>query len=192
VSLPGAQHRFHVAHQLLQAHIAQADAEVARRNVFQLMGFVEDHRRRFRQYTRVRSRAGLLLDGQVGKKKMVVHDDHIAFERAPPHLGDEAPLVIRTALAQTCLRARIELGPHLARFGQRVDLCAVAGLRSFLPSRDLLELVNLFQAVQDGLVTQGIQLMPAKIIRPALHVADAQRAQQRLQKGHIAEKQLLL
>ena len=53
-------------------------------------------------------------------------------------------------------------------------------------------MVNLFQAIQDGLVAQGIQLIAAEIIRPALHVADAQRSQQRLQKGHVAEKELLL
>ena len=109
VSLPGAQHRLHVAHQLFQPHIAQADAEIARRHIFQLMGLVEDHRRRFRQHTRIRSCPSLLLDGQVGKEEMVVHDDHIAFEGAPAHLGDEAALIIGTALPQAGLAARVEL-----------------------------------------------------------------------------------
>ena len=59
VGLPGTQHRFHIAHQLFQPHIAQGDAEIAGGYIFQLMGFVEDHRRRFRQDAGVGSRASL-------------------------------------------------------------------------------------------------------------------------------------
>ncbi len=130
------------------------------------MGLVEDHRRRFRQHARIRRRLGLLLDGQIGEEEMMVHDDHIAFERAPAHLGDEAPLIIGTALPQAGLAARIELGPHLARFGQRVDLGPVPGLGRLLPGRDLLKLVDLFQSVQNRLVAQGIQLVGGRDSSP--------------------------
>ena len=49
VRLPGTQHRLHVAHQFFYPYIAEADTEIARSNVFQLVRLVEDHRRGFRQ-----------------------------------------------------------------------------------------------------------------------------------------------
>ena len=55
VGLPGAQHSFHIAHQLFYPHIAKADAEITRRYIFELVRLVEDHCRRFRQHPRVRS-----------------------------------------------------------------------------------------------------------------------------------------
>src|ERR1700733_6888253 len=105
---------------------------------------------------------------------MVVHDDHIAFQGAPAHLGDKAALVIRTALPQAGLSARIYFGPYLARFGQGVDLYPVSGLGRLFPGRDLLELVNLLQAIQNGLVAQRIELVAAEVVGPALHVANPQ------------------
>src|SRR6202050_4381426 len=105
------------------------------------MALVEDPRRRFRQHTRIRRCPSLLLDGQVGKEEMVVHDDHIAFESAPTHLGDKTPLIIGTALPQAGLSAGVHFGPHLARFGQGIDFYPVSGLSRLLPGGYLLELV---------------------------------------------------
>ena len=123
---------------------------------------------------------------------MMIHDDHIAFQRPPAHLGDEAAFIIGTALPQAGLAARVQLGPYLARFGQGVDFHAVAGLGRLFPGGDLLKLIDLLEAVQNRLVAQGVQLVTAEVVCPALHVADAERSQQRFQKGHVAEKKLLL
>jgi hypothetical protein len=43
-----------------------------------------------------------------------------------------------------------------------------------------------------GCLRQRIQLVAAKIVRPPLHVANAQRPQQRLQKRNVLEEKLLL
>ncbi len=173
-------------------HIAQGDAEVARSHIFELMGLVEDHGRAFRQHSRVRRRLGHQLDRHIGEEEMMIHDDHVALERAAAHLGDEAPLVVGAALSETSLASRVELGPYRTVFRQLADLGAISGRGRLLPGGNLLKVIDLLQAVQDRLIAQRIQFVAAQIVRPALHVADAQRSQERFEKGQIAEEELLL
>src|SRR5271165_6255948 len=123
---------------------------------------------------------------------MVVHDDYIALRRLASHLSDEAALVVWTTLAKAGIAARVELGPELAGLGQIVDLGTVAGLGGLLPLGDGVVLRDFFEAGKNRLAAQRVKLVAADVIRSALHVADTQRAQQRLEERNVFEEELLL
>ena len=57
---------------------------------------------------------------------------------------------------------------------------------------DGVELVDLFEAGEERLVAQGVELVAAEIVGAALHVADLQRAEQRFEEGDVLEEELLL
>ena len=61
------------------------------------MSLVEDHRRGLGQNARVGRTSGLALDGNVGEKQMMIHDDNVRLKRLAPHLGNKAAAVIRTS-----------------------------------------------------------------------------------------------
>ncbi len=187
-----AQQRVGVAGQLFKAHVADREAEVARRHLFQLVRLVEDHGGGLGQNAGIGRAGGLALDGEVGEEEVVVDDDDVRLEGAAPHLGDEAAAVVGTGCAEAGFGARVELVPEGARLGQAGKLGAVAGFGGLLPLGDLVVLVDLFQARQNGLVAQGDELVAAEVVGAALHVADAQLAEQRFEKGNVAEVELIL
>src|SRR5260370_240935 len=61
-------------------------------------------------------------------------------------------------------------------FGEGGDVGAVTGVGGLLPLWDVVELVDLFEAVEERVVAQGVELVAAEIVRAALHVADLQWA----------------
>ncbi len=61
-----------------------------------------------------------------------------------------------------------------------------------LPLQDGVELLDVVQAGEDGVVAQGIELLLAEIIGAALHDRDLQRAEQRFKEGDVLEGELLL
>ncbi len=95
---------------------------------------------------------------------MMVHNNDIALRRLASHLRDEAALVIRAALPQACIAARIEFRPYGTRLGKRIDLRTVAGFGCLFPFGNRAVLLNFFQTIQNRLVAQRIKLMAAKII----------------------------
>ena len=56
------------------------------------MRLVEDHRAYIGQNTGIWRILGLLLDRQVGKKQMMVHDDDVALHRPPMHFRNKAAI----------------------------------------------------------------------------------------------------
>ncbi len=82
--------------------------------------------------------------------------------------------------------------PQRARLRQPRQFGAVAGFGRALPFGNLLVLVDLGQSREHRLVAQRVELAAAKIVAAALHVADAQLAQQRLKKRHVAKEKLIL
>ena len=76
--------------------------------------------------------------------------------------------------------------------GEGVDLGAVAGFGGLLPLGDVVELVDLFEAVEERVVAQGVELVAAEIVGAALHVADLQRAEEGFEEGDVLEEELLL
>ena len=128
---------------------------------------------------------------------MVIHDDDVALSGAPSHLGDEAAVVLFAFLAEASVGAGIEFVPKRACLGQFGEFCAVAGVRGLFPGGDRLIVFDLFEAAQDGLVSQVVELFSAEIIVAALHVADGKLSlavgrERALQKRHVFEVKLLL
>jgi hypothetical protein len=61
---------------------------------------------------------------------------------------------------------------------------------------DVVELIDLFEAVEERVVSQGVELVAAEIVRSALHVADLQRpiffSEDGFEEGDVFEVELLL
>src|SRR5579863_8862855 len=123
---------------------------------------------------------------------MVIDNDDVAFRHAPAHLCNEAAAKLLAIGPGAAVNAGVQLGPQLAIFWQRSQLCPVASLSRFFPLRNLLIVIYFFQTAQYGLIPEIIEFLPAQIIVPALHVADAQLAQMLLQERDVLEKELLL
>ena len=118
---------FDVARQIFHAQVANRNAEIVSGDVFQFVRLVENHRGRFRQDARVGRVFRLQLDGEVGKKQVMVDDNDVAFRCPAAHLGDEAALALAALLSDTRFRAGVELVPEQAGFGQFGQFGAVAG-----------------------------------------------------------------
>ena len=56
----------------------------------------------------------------------------------------------------------------------------------------MVELLDLFKAVEQRIVAQRVELVAAEIVAAALHVADLQRAEQGLEERNVFEEELLL
>ena len=102
----------------------------------------------------------------------------VRLKRFAAHRGDEAALPVGTGLSEACLGAGVELLPEWGGLGERVDLSTVAGLGGLLPGGDVVELVDLFEAVEEWVVAQRVELVAAEVVVSAFHVTDLQRAQE--------------
>ena len=156
------------------------------------MGLVEDDGCGFGEDAGVGGVGGLLLDAEVGEEEVVVDDDDVGLECFAAHGGDEAALPVGTGLAEAGFGAGVELLPERGGLGESVDLGAVAGFGGLLPGGDVVELVDLFEAVEERVVAQCVELMAAEIIAAALHVADLQWAEEGFEEGDVLEEELLL
>jgi len=76
--------------------------------------------------------------------------------------------------------------------GEGVDLGAVAGGGGLFPGEDVVELVDLFETAEDGVVAQGVELLLAEVVGAALHVTDFERAEDGLEERDVFEEELLL
>ncbi len=85
--------------------------------------------------------------------------------------------------------------------GRVVSFGAVAGAGLLVPVQQGAELVDLIEAVEDGLAGEIVELFAAEIILPALHVADLEAGSARrrtvaeervLEERHVFEEELLL
>jgi hypothetical protein len=66
------------------------------------------------------------------------------------HESEEAALEIGALLSGAEVGAGVELGPGRARFGECLDLGAVAELGGFFPIADDLKIRDFFQAASTG------------------------------------------
>ena len=135
---------------------------------------------------------GLLLDGEVGEEEVVVDDDEVGLEGFAAHFGDEAALPVGAGLAEAGLGAGVELVPEGGVFGELVDLGAVAGGGGALPVRDVMELGDFVEAVEQRGVAQGVELVAAEVVGAAFHVADAEGADEVFEEGNVLEEELFL
>ena len=156
------------------------------------MGFVEDYCGGFGEDAGIGGAGGLLLDGEVGEEEVVVDDDDVGFEGLAAHLGDEAGLPVGAGLAEADFAAGVELMPEVRAFGEVVDLGAVTGFGGALPLQDGVELRDFFEAGKQWVVAQGVELLLADVVGAALHVADAQGAEEGFEEGDVLEEELFL
>ena len=125
------------------------------------MGLVEDHGGGLGQDAGVGGVGGLLLDAEIGEEEVVVDDDDVGLERFAAHRGDEAAFPVRAGLAETGFGAGVELLPERRGLGEGVDLGTVAGLGGLFPGGDVVELVDLFEAVEERVVAESVELVAA-------------------------------
>ncbi len=117
--------------------LERSDAEVLAGDVFELVGFVEDYGRGFREDAGVGCARGLLLDGERSAKKrwwltMTMSD----LEGLATHLGDEAGLPVGAGLAEADFAAGVEFMPERGMLGEVFDFGAVTGFGGALPLQD--------------------------------------------------------
>ena len=56
----------------------------------------------------------------------------------------------------------------------------------------MVELIDLLEAMEEGVVAQRVELMAAEVVSAALHVTDLQWSEERFEEGDILEEELFL
>ena len=190
----GARHGGDISPQFLEPVIADRHAEILPGHILDFVRFIEHHRMIFRQDAAF----GVailqhLFQGQVGKEQVMVDDDDVARLRPLVHQRQEAALELFALLAGAKVAARVDFGPRGRRFGQLLDLRAVADFSGVLPGLDDLEIGHFFQTGEYRLVVGIVDLLPAGVVVAALHVTHTQGAcEVLLEKRNVFEKELLL
>src|ERR1700733_14315037 len=121
---------------------------------------------------------------------MVIDDDDVALLRSLMHQRDEAAVKLSALLTSAKIRSSIDFGPGAGAFGKSLDFGAVAGLSGLLPLLDYLKIGDLFQAFEHGFFFGVVDFLAADVIRAALHVRDAQRAEVLFQERNVFEEEL--
>ncbi len=117
---------------------------------------------------------------------MVIHDDQIGLGGALVHGRDEAAIEFRTFRSGASVAPGVEALPQIRIVGQKIQLRAVARVRHFLPVADLMEPVQLVEALQLRLVGHPVHFLPAQEIAASLHHGDFQlRREMLLQKRDV-------
>ena len=166
---------FHIAGKIFDAQVADRNSEIVSGDIFQFVGFVENHRRCLGQNARIGRTIGLQLDGEIGEEEMMIDDDDVALHAAAAHFGDEAALELAAFLSDAGVGARIELVPERAGLGEFGKFRAVAGGGCLFPGGNRAILLDLLQAAEHGLIGEVVELLAAQIIVAAFHVADGKR-----------------
>src|SRR5436305_5363834 len=86
-----------IAREILDSIRAHAVPEVLRRDVLELMRFVENHMAAGRNHLAVR----VLANRSIGAQQMMIHDDDVRRGSALAHASDEALVVAGTLGSQT-------------------------------------------------------------------------------------------
>ena len=110
-----------------------------------------------------------------------------AFHGFAAHGGDETRLSIGAGLAEADFGAGVEFGPEGGVLGELVDLGAVAGFGAAFPLQDGVELLDVVEAGEDGVVAEGVELLFADVIGAALHHADPEWAEDGFEEGDVFE-----
>src|SRR5690606_4094730 len=102
-----------IANELVDQKIRNLYAEIIRRDVFDQMCFVKDHRTVIRNYLAVLSAANV----QVGEEKVMIYDDNIGGIGSGTHSGNETRFEIGAFLADARFRTRVYAVPEWQVFG---------------------------------------------------------------------------
>ena len=116
--------------EVFQLVVAYLLAEMARGDLLNLMGFVENEDRIIRQYL-----PHLIhLQGEVGKKERMVDYDDVRFKRPLAHAGDIAPIEVSALLPHTGFASGIQGLPQRVVIAHPVQLGSVAAFRLLNPT----------------------------------------------------------
>ena len=117
----------------------------------------------------------------------------VGLERLAPHLGDEAAAVVWTSLPRQASVRASSLCQRALDSGRPDELGAVAGFGVLSPTRQSGWYWSISSRPERiGWLRRAYELVAAEIVGAALHVADAQLAQERFEEGHVAEEELIL
>ena len=121
-----------VARELLDAVVADGEAEILRRHVLELVRFVDDRVAAGGNHLAVRA----LPHRRVGAEQVVVDDDDVGLGGALAHARDEAVVVARALGAEAVFGGRRDVVPERQVLRQILELGAVAGLGLAAPLVD--------------------------------------------------------
>ena len=96
-----------IVDELGEAVITDMKPEILGRDVFKVVGFIENHSTVVRKDRR---NIGL-ANRQIGKKQMVIHHNNVGFHRLLPHEREKASIIVFAFRAQTSVAARIHARP---------------------------------------------------------------------------------
>jgi hypothetical protein len=140
----------------------------------------------------------LVLDGEVGKKQVVVDHDEVGLLGLPAQPVDEALLVKLARLAVALLGRGGDLGPRRVVGGHPRDVGAVARLGDLGPLLDLLEQDGLVAGPKQDLVAPALHPELAQVVASPLEVHRLEGplgvalGEELLQEGDVLEEYLLL
>src|SRR5712692_11088965 len=153
------------------------------------MRFVQDHRRLIRQHRTVRA----VAQSEIGKKQMMIDDDDVGVERAQAHPREKARLEVRTLLAETSIRSRVDVSPKRQVLRQGRKLRSITGFSFANPTRDFIKLIDLFEAGEHGHALGALDAMQTCVVVTALHGRGAKLLWQNVvKKRNVFVDQLLL
>jgi hypothetical protein len=178
-----------IARELLEAVAGDLAAEIIAGHRFDFVGFVENDGGVIGE-----DRAEIVLaDGEIGEEEMVIDDDEIGFMSALMHSGDEAAAEFGAILSGAGVAAGIETLPEIGIVGKKIELGAVAGLRDMFPIHNLLEPIDLIEALEDRLAGHLMKFLAAEKIPAALHDGGAEIGREMAAKeGNVFLKELFL
>jgi hypothetical protein len=175
-----AQQDLHLAH---RPHLA----EELCRGIRDLMRLIQDHGLRARQQIA----EALVLEREIGKQQVVIHDHDVGGLRVAPRLEHMAASELGTLLAQAVFTRRGNVRPErrlLRQIGEFRQIARLGGRRPACHPRE--HACHAALARQQGaLLGRKFQSVPAQIVGPSLEQGDLNRQSERLrQQRNVAAK----
>jgi hypothetical protein len=180
---------FDVARELLDAIVADADAEVLGGDVFELVSFVEHGTAEGGNDLAERAPS----HRRIGTEQVMVDNHHVRGRGALPHAGDEALIELRTFSAEAGISRCRNLVPEGDVLGQILEFGAIARLGAHRPLADHRQEDVVRGRPGDHTLREVTELVEAEVVRAALHVGRGERDPKRFaQRGNVLEIDLLL
>ena len=183
--------RRHRATATAAARLETAKPRKLRRDLRQLMRFVDDDRVGARQQVA----EALLLEHEVRHQQVMIDDDDVGRLRVAPRLHDVATIERRAFRAEAVVARRGHPRPHRIGIAELRELGDVALPRRARPVAHFRQAARDFlaQAARSSLLLGELEPMHAQVVRAALQQRDAHRPADRARdRRQIAMEQLVL
>src|SRR5204863_3316605 len=107
---------------------------------------------------------------QIGKEQMMVNDHNICRFGPDAHSGDKTGLEVGTFLPYAGVALGTDPVPERKVLRQVCQLGPVAGVCFTGPITDMLKMIDLADAAQNGLVVALVQPVDTGVVRTSLHI----------------------